>query len=54
MDNRTEEVITRFQDSWKETQRTFELFETNGFEKLKPVEKFISELKENGKTIISE
>ena len=48
MDSRTLEITNRFQDSWEETQRIFDLFDNGGFERLKPVKKFIAELKEQG------
>lgn len=48
MDNRTIEISKRFQDSWEETQRIFDLFDNGEFERLKPVKKFIAELKEKG------
>ena len=48
MDNRTIEITKRFQDSWEDTQRIFDLFDSLRFEKLKPVKEFISELKEKG------
>ncbi|WP_406684377.1 hypothetical protein N1F78_01200 [Seonamhaeicola sp. MEBiC1930] len=48
MDSRTIEITKRFQDSWETTQRIFDLFDNSGFEKLKPVKKFIAELKEKG------
>ena len=48
MDSRSTEITKRFQDSWEETQRTFDLFDNGGFERLKPVKKFIAYLKEKG------
>ena len=48
MDSRTIEITNRFQESWEETQRIFDLFDDGGFKRLKPVKKFIAELKGKG------
>ncbi|GAB5399255.1 MAG: hypothetical protein Aureis2KO_08400 [Aureisphaera sp.] len=48
MDSRTIEITKRFQDSWEETQRIFDIFDNGGFERLKPVKKYIVKLKEKG------
>ena len=48
MDSRTTEITKRFQNSWEETQRTFDLFDNCEFERLIPVKEFIAYLKEKG------
>ena len=50
MQNRTEEILNRFSDSWVETERFFENLVNNypGFERLKPIQRFILELKQRG------
>jgi hypothetical protein len=44
----TEEITKRFRESWKETQRSFELFDKGGFEKFLMLKKFINELSDRG------
>jgi hypothetical protein len=50
MDERTTEILNRFNNSWAETTRRYdELIESHsGFERLKPVRQFIETLKQNG------
>ena len=48
MNNRTKEITSRFEKSWNETEKIFDMLLENGFERLVPVREFISELKEKG------
>lgn len=50
MDNRTEEILRRFGKSWTETEQFFDDLINNypGFERLKPVRHFISDLRQKG------
>ncbi|WOD43099.1 hypothetical protein [Hwangdonia lutea] len=45
MDSRTKEIIFRFEKSWNDTEKIFDMLLENGFERLKPVREFITELK---------
>ncbi|MBB3122514.1 hypothetical protein FHS04_000002 [Mesoflavibacter sabulilitoris] len=48
MNNRTIEITSRFEKSWNDTEKIFDMFLENGFERLIPVREFISELKKKG------
>ena len=49
MNNRTLEITKRFEESWIETENIFDLFLKNdGFQRLKPVKQFITDLKLKG------
>jgi hypothetical protein len=50
MDNRTEEILSRFDESWTETEHRFdELINKHcGFDRLKLVRQFISHLRQKG------
>ena len=48
MDNRSLEIVSRFENSWKKTEYTLESLCENGFERLLPVRNFIVELKQKG------
>lgn len=49
MDNRSIEILHRFEKSWKQTEKIFDLFLKNdGFQRLKPVRGFLSQLKKQG------
>ncbi|XLS27954.1 hypothetical protein ACJD0Z_12180 [Flavobacteriaceae bacterium M23B6Z8] len=48
MNNRTIEITSRFEKSWNETEKIFDMLLENGFERLIPVREFITELKEKG------
>jgi hypothetical protein len=50
MDARTDEIISRFKDSWTQTELRYDDLIKNykGFEKLRPLRQFISRLKEEG------
>ena len=49
MENRTEAILEQFANSWVETESFFDNLIENypGFERMKPVRKFISELRRN-------
>ncbi|PWH83357.1 hypothetical protein DIS18_02040 [Algibacter marinivivus] len=48
MNNRTIEITYRFEKSWNDTEKIFDMLLENGFERLIPVREFITELKEKG------
>lgn len=49
MDDRTEEIIKRFKTSWTEVEEIYdEMLSNGGFEHLKPLRQFISDLKVKG------
>ena len=50
MDERTTEILNRFNNSWLETEKFYNDLIDNypGFERLKPVKLFIENLKQNG------
>ncbi len=50
MNDRTQEILNRFNSSWDETEEYYEDLINNykGFEKLKPILNFIKKLKSNG------
>ena len=50
MDDRTKEILRRFEESWQHTQEYFDDLINNydGFQRLKPLRQFISKLKEKG------
>ena len=50
MDERTTEILKRFNNSWTETEKFYDNLINNysGFERLKPVKKFIETLQQNG------
>lgn len=49
MDDRTEEIINRFKTSWTEVAEFYdEMLSHGGFDKLKPLRQFISDLRESG------
>lgn len=50
MDERTKEIVKRFRDSWIETEKFYDDLIDNypGFERLKPLRRFIATLKQNG------
>ncbi|WP_117175776.1 hypothetical protein [Mariniflexile rhizosphaerae] len=48
MNNRTIEITSRFEKSWSDTEKIFDMLLENGFERLFPVRQFIIELKEKG------
>ena len=49
MDVRTDEIVNRFKDSWTKTESFYDDLIKNypGFERLKPVRQFISQLRDN-------
>ncbi|BFP39603.1 hypothetical protein FGF1_04480 [Flavobacteriaceae bacterium GF1] len=52
MDNRTEEIIKRFEDSWTETENFYrDLFESHeGFSFVKPILELIREMRDSGES----
>jgi hypothetical protein len=50
MDERTNEILKRFFDSWNETEKYYDDLINNysGFEHLKPLQQFIATLKQKG------
>lgn len=50
MDDRTTEILKRFENSWTETQQFIDdlIDKHSGFERLKPIRQFITTLKQNG------
>ena len=50
MDERTAEILKRFNNSWTETEKFYDDLIINypGFERLKPVKQFIGTLRQNG------
>lgn len=49
MNERTQEIINRFEKSWNETLERYQmLIDNGGFDKLIPIRNLISEMKENG------
>jgi hypothetical protein len=50
MDERTTEILKRFNNSWTETEKFYDDLIENypGFDRLKPVRQFIATLKQNG------
>ncbi|MCP4054690.1 MAG: hypothetical protein GY739_16890 [Mesoflavibacter sp.] len=48
MNNRTIEITSRFEKSWNDTEKIFDMLLENGFERLIPVREFITELKKKG------
>ena len=50
MDEKTKEIVKRFNHSWTETEMFYDDLITNypGFERLKPIRQFIETLKQNG------
>lgn len=48
MNNRTKEIISRFENSWNDTEKIFDTLLDNGFERLIPVREYITELKKKG------
>ena len=48
MNNRTIEIKSRFEKSWNDTEKIFDMLLENGFERLIPVREFINELKQKG------
>jgi hypothetical protein len=50
MDERTSEIIKRFNKSWAETEKFYDnlIGHYPGFERLKPIRQFIAILKQNG------
>jgi hypothetical protein len=48
MNNRTIEITSRFEKSWNDTEKIFDMLLENGFYRLIPVREFITELKEKG------
>src|SRR5712672_2417817 len=54
MDERTTEILNRFQTSWIKTEKYFDHLIDNcpGFDKLKPVRQFIAKLKQKGESTL--
>ena len=48
MNNRTIEITSRFEKSWNDTEKIFDMLLENGFERLIPVREFITDLKKKG------
>ena len=49
MNERTQEIINRFEKSWNETLERYQmLIDNGGFDKLIPIRNLIIEMKENG------
>ena len=48
MNDSAKEILLRFEKSWTDTERFFDLLLSNGFESLIPLKEFILEQKENG------
>lgn len=48
MNNRTIKITSRFEKSWNDTEKIFDMLLENGFERLIPVREFITELKKKG------
>lgn len=50
MDERTTEILNRFKKSWIDTEKFYDDLISNypGWEKLKPLRQYISELKQKG------
>jgi hypothetical protein len=50
MDERTQEILKRFSDSWTETEAFYDDLIANypGFERLIPIRQFIATLKQSG------
>ena len=48
MNNQNLEITSRFEKSWNETEKFFDMLLENGFERLIPLREFISKLKAKG------
>lgn len=50
MENRTKEILLRFNEFWSETEQFFDVLLNNysGFDRLKPLRQFISALRQKG------
>ncbi|MEO6637513.1 MAG: hypothetical protein ABIN25_04510 [Ginsengibacter sp.] len=50
MDDRTTEILKRFSDSWANTETFYDnlIYKYPGFQRLRPIRKFIDNLKQNG------